>query len=247
MVLPFSEALAGVWEESSVAEILAAAGNDRTAWTAIAATAFAASGFLATVVGTTVLLILAGIAGSPSSVGAPDLEAVGGAILWFAAPTIGATVTGTPAWGVLVEVLGTRLVGAKADRSKLTYSGFGGLAGAISGALAHVVMWVIIMGVVNLYNAFTGTATETFPEAIALGLLLGVFSIGFTGIITVPILGATGLGLGYARHRVSSADGDPVSSDDRHHGTDAEDGDDREGDGPEEPRWKRLEDASKNT
>jgi len=175
-------------------------------------------------------------------------------ILWFVAPTIGATVTGTPAWGLLVEVLGTRLVAADEDRSRLVYPGLGGLAGAVSGALAHVVMWVIIMVVVNLYDTLTGTPTEGLVEAIGIGLFIGVLSIGFTGIISVPILGATGVGLGYARRRVSSDDG-TVAPEDGGRETDAEDGNDREDDGSTDddsenrdvPEWNRLEDTSGST
>jgi len=87
------------------------------------------------------------------------------------------------------------------------------------------------MVVVNLYDTLTGTPTEGLVEAIGIGLFIGVLSIGFTGIISVPILGATGVGLGYARHRVSSADGDAAPEDGGRE-TDAEKQSQR--DGPEE-------------
>jgi len=190
----------------------APAGDQRGRWTAVAAAVFAAGGFLAALVGTTILAALGVAGGGLESIGPVGLEEVGAVVLWFAAPTIGVVVTATPTWALLVEVLGDRL--ASSDDSGLIFPILGGLTGFTSGIAAHVVMWLIIMVVVTVYEGPLGPGLlGELVRAIYLGLLLGVFSIGFTGIVSGPIVAVTGVVLGLARDRFPPEDDRPGSDD----------------------------------
>lgn len=189
---------------------LADRAGERRAWTAIAALTFAAGGFVATLPGS---LFIAAVsldeAGSVSTwLSSVDPVLVGGVLLWFAAPVIGAVLTGMVPWVLLGEYLGTHLAEGEENLGWIAYPGFGGLSGVISGALAHVVMWLILAGAWQLLELVTGPVGVGEVGAaigawLSAGLFLGIASIFATGWVTVPILGLTGLVLGVARQYVT--------------------------------------------
>lgn len=179
-------------------------------WILTAAAVFACGGFLAALVGTAVLSGLGLAFGRGlTAVPAVTVEVVGAVVLWFGAPTLGAVVTATPLWAVLVELGGREFVATTPERSRLAYPALGGVVGLMSGLAAHVVMWVIIAVVVSLYQTpISVSIVGEIVGAIYMGLYLGLLSIAFTGVISGPILAVTGVGLGVAKHRITTNDVD---------------------------------------